>query len=118
VSVILRVGVRHSGFSHAKETLAFEIVILRYPIAARKGDVEESAACAYRSSGFGRSCGPVQQKSRIPETRFPDLLGKRGVQVTAQRTGGIGVRESGIRESSDSRPREYRFPDRVIPDRR
>jgi hypothetical protein len=47
-------------------------------------------------------------------------------QVTCERVsqrelrgaeGAIGVRESGIREVSDSRPRKYRFPDGEIPDR-
>jgi hypothetical protein len=68
----------------------------------------------------------------ISIARFPDLRNKivksrrrflrvrvksMGSRRQKQRTGGIGVRESEIRESSDSRPREYRFPDREIPDK-
>ena len=85
-------------------------------IEFRRGKM--TSGIAYWSLGLGRSCGLVQQKLRIPETRFPDLSGKRGVQTTTQRTGSIRGQESEIRGSSDSRLREYRFPYREIPDRR
>ena len=73
---------------------------------------QTTSGIAYRISRVRRSCGSMQQKLWIPETWFLDLSGKRGVEVTTQRIGSMRGRESEIRGSSESRPREYRFPDR------
>jgi hypothetical protein len=51
----------------------------------------------------------MDRRSHVKRVSQRELRGARST---------IGDRESGIRESSDSRQREYRFPDGIIPDKK